>query len=183
MVADETTPAQAQAPAARPSFRLKANSSDGTFVLVDEDVYDATFVRWEEIDLFSKFTGQTEPRLKLYFRLADPDGQFDGQEQNALCTPSLNIKATLRGYIAALGLDISDGDDFDGPELLDSLVGRPCRVNIKQKKSANGMTFSNVVDVLPPARRNRQPAAAPASPTQPAPEQAQQTANRQRVVI
>jgi hypothetical protein len=148
-------------------------------VLVDEDVYDATFVRWEQIDMFSKFAGRTEPRLKLYFRLSDPDGEFDGQEQNALCTPSLNIKATLRGYIAALGLEISDGDDFDGAELLDSLVGQPCRVNIKQKKNPNGMTFSNVVDVLPPSRRNRQAVPQPA-PADPAPQAA---GARQRVVI
>lgn len=158
-------------------MKFKVNDSvGGNFTILDPDVYEATFKKYEEMDL------EFGPALKLFFEIKDMVTEEGGPVtiDGIASVPKngLTLKSKLRGWIEGmLGRNLAgSNEEVD----LDALIGTDCRLTVEQvtkgtREDGSPKVFNNITTILPFRRQsgprvvansggNRQPVgAAPAN--------------------
>jgi len=138
------------------SFKIRVNDNEQEFTVLEPDVYDATFTRYEQVDT------QFGPGLKLYFNVMNP---ADGQpvEVSGLCSipqNGLTPKSKLRGWLQGmLGRNLAgSNEEID----LDRLISTGCRLNLdvieKSRDDGTKAVFNRITGILPYRRRGQQAA-------------------------
>ncbi|MBT4484580.1 MAG: hypothetical protein HOC71_12990 [Candidatus Latescibacteria bacterium] len=113
-----------------------------TPITIPERIYNAFPVRIIQTE--SKYG----PSLLIYFKLETED-EFDGQEVTGICSYKIHGKSKLGEWIKAITGELP----APGAKIKeDSILLKPCKVEIKHTRKNNETVFANVETVLPPAQ-------------------------------
>ncbi len=138
-------------------MKFKVNDDPGNFTILEPDVYEATFTKYEEMDL------EFGPALKLFFVINDmvtEEGApitIDGiasVPKNGL-TPRCKLRGWLEGMLGRALAGSSEEVD------LDNLIGAQCRLTVEQvtkgaRDDGTPKIFNNITMILP-FRKSTQP--------------------------
>ncbi len=116
----------------------------GGFELMEEGIYPATIVKWEEASVFSQFSGKDEQRLKLTFEFEEEKSDGSPQTRSQLFTPSFHEKAKLYEVCRATGAPVPANEEELRKWSPECLLNRTCMVSIKHTQK-NDRTYDNIV--------------------------------------
>lgn len=119
------------------SIVVKAESPDTD--LVEDGVYPA------KLTAIKQFENAYGPRLGFEFTLG---GTAAGQTVMRSTTPKLTAKSKLADLIQGItGELLSPEEVYSGVDL-ETLIGKPCQVLVRQSRSKNGKVYSNIEQVF-----------------------------------
>lgn len=124
---------------------MKVKIRENGWTLVPADVYSAKVEKIEELDL------EYGPCAKFVFRITD--GDYAGEMVDGLASlgkDGISPKSKLYTWILAItGQSLEEIEEFE----LDDLVGKPCRLNVTEKKKDDGTEYNRIEAVLPPPKK------------------------------
>jgi hypothetical protein len=142
----------------RSRFVGKPTSGEGAFEIPSEDVHEARIVAFVDLGTHDEsYKGEaSKPKLQVYVAF-ELDERMSASSFNHIVgqryTMSFHEKSGLRQLAEKI---LNDGAKFTGDIDYQELLGKPCTVQIRHSKSADGTkTYANVADIGAVAKKNR----------------------------